>query len=120
MPAARLCASRPRAFEPIRAMSVLVRREERPEGGYLVHVTIDNARKLNSLNRALMTEIVETAGRLAEDSQLRLAIRTRAGQRAFVGPADIGEIAAPHHANPPRLITTLQRRRDAIRCLPAP
>ena len=43
-------------------MSVLVRHEERPEGGHLARVTIDNAAKLNSLNRALMDEIIEAAG----------------------------------------------------------
>jgi enoyl-CoA hydratase/carnithine racemase len=48
-------------------VAVLVRREERPEGGYLAHLTIDNAGKLNSLNRILMTEIVETVGALAMD-----------------------------------------------------
>src|SRR5467141_1127008 len=48
-------------------MSVVVRREERPEGGHLAHVTIDNIGKLNSLDRALMTEIVEAVGGLAGD-----------------------------------------------------
>ena len=43
-------------------MGVLVHREERPEGGYLAHLTIDNIGKLNSLNRALMTEITQYGG----------------------------------------------------------
>ena len=62
-------------------MGVLVRREERPEGGYLAHLTIDNAGKLNSLNRTLMTEIVETVGGLAADPRLRLAVVSGAGER---------------------------------------
>src|SRR5258708_15093038 len=97
MPAASLCAARPRALEPIRAVSVVVRREERPEGGHLAHVTIDNIGKLNSLNRELMIEIVSTVAELGGDSQLRLAILSGAGERAFVGGADVGEIASLDH-----------------------
>jgi len=101
-------------------VSVLVRREERPEGGHLVHVTIDNEGKLNSLNRALMAEIVETSGRLAGDPQLRLAILTGAGDRAFVGGADIGEIAALDQATARSVITAVHRCCDAFRRLPVP
>ena len=101
-------------------MSVLVRREERPEGGHLVHVTIDNAGKLNSLNRGLMTEIIETAARLAGEPQLRLAILTGAGERAFVGGADISEIAALDHASARDFITAVHRCCGAFRRLPVP
>jgi enoyl-CoA hydratase/carnithine racemase len=101
-------------------MSVLVRREERPEGGHLVHVTIHNSGKLNSLNRALMTEIIETAGPLAGDRQLRLAILTGAGERAFVGGADIGEIAALDQATARSFITAVHRCCDVFRRLPVP
>jgi enoyl-CoA hydratase/carnithine racemase len=45
-------------------------------------------------NRALMAEIVETADGLATDPQLRFEVPTGAGGRAFIGGADIGEIAA--------------------------
>ncbi len=58
-------------------MAVVVAREERKEGGHLVRVTIDNARKLNTLNRALMVEIVETIERLEADAALRLVILER-------------------------------------------
>src|SRR6266851_9946700 len=101
-------------------MSVLVRREERPEGGRLVRLTIDNAGKLNSLNRTLMTEIVETARELAADPQLRLAILTGAGERAFVGGADIGEIAALDHGTARSFITSVHRCCDVFRRLPVP
>ena len=78
-------------------MGVLVRREDRPEGGHVAHLTIDNAGKLNSLNRTLMTEIVEAVGGLAQDTRLRLVVVSGAGERAFVGGADIGEIAVLDH-----------------------
>jgi enoyl-CoA hydratase len=99
-------------------MSVMVRREERPEGGHLVWLTIDNAGKLNSLNRALMSEITEAAGALATDPELRLAIVTGAGERAFVGGADIGEIATLDRDSARSFITSVHRCCDAFRRLP--
>ena len=101
-------------------MGVLLRREERAEGGYLAHLTIDNVAKLNSLNRTLMAEIVETVGGLTADPQLRLAVVSGAGERAFVGGADIGEIAALDHANARSFITLVHRCCDAFRQLPVP
>src|SRR5437762_706651 len=101
-------------------MSVIVQGEERPEGGRLARLTIDNASKLNSLNRALMAEILEAAGGLAADPQLRLVILSGAGERAFVGGADIGEIAALDRESARGFITAVHRCCDAFRRMPAP
>jgi enoyl-CoA hydratase len=101
-------------------MGVLVHREDRPEGGYLAHLTIDNIGKLNSLNRGLMTEIAEAVGGLVEDPRLRLAVLRGAGERAFVGGADIGEIAALDHTTARSFITLVHRCCDAFRRLPVP
>jgi enoyl-CoA hydratase len=101
-------------------MSVLVRREQRSEGGHLAHVTIDNIGKLNSLNRELMVEIVSAVAKLDNDPQLRLAILSGAGERAFVGGADIGEIAALDHVTARSFITLVHRCCDAFRRLPVP
>jgi enoyl-CoA hydratase/carnithine racemase len=83
-------------------------------------VTINNSAKLNSLNRELMTEIVGTVTVLGEDPQLRLAILSGAGERAFVGGADVGEIAALDHATARSFITLVHRCCDAFRHLPVP
>jgi enoyl-CoA hydratase len=101
-------------------MSVLVDREERPEGGWVAHVTIDNSAKLNSLNRELMTEIVNAAVGLREDPGLRLVILRGAGERAFVGGADVGEIAGLDHVSARSFITLVHRCCDAFRRLPVP
>ncbi len=74
-------------------MGVVAVREERPEGGHLVRLTIDNRAKLNTLGRALMLEIVEAIERLEVERGLRLVIVSGAGERAFVGGADIAELA---------------------------
>jgi len=101
-------------------MSVLVRREQRSEGGHLAHVTIDNIGKLNSLNRELMIEIVSSVAELGDDPQLRLAVLSGAGERAFVGGADIGEIAALDHVTARSFITLVHRCCAAFRRLPVP
>jgi enoyl-CoA hydratase/carnithine racemase len=98
----------------------LLQREERAEGGCLARVTIDNTSKLNSLNRALMGEIVEAVAALASDPGLRLGILTGAGGRAFVGGADIGEIAALDHTSARDFITMVHRCCDSFRRLPVP
>jgi enoyl-CoA hydratase/carnithine racemase len=101
-------------------MSVMVQHEERLERGRLARLTIDNASKLNSLNRALMAEIIEAADGLAADPQLRLVVLTGAGERAFVGGADIGEIAALHRESAREFITLVHRCCDAFRRMPVP
>jgi enoyl-CoA hydratase len=101
-------------------MSVMVQREERPEGGRLARLTIDNASKLNSLNRALMAEIIKAADGLAADPQLRLVVLTGAGERAFIGGADIGEIAALDRESAREFITLVHRCCDAFRRLRVP
>jgi enoyl-CoA hydratase len=101
-------------------MSVTVQCEERPEGGHVARLTIDNSSKLNSLNRALTAQIIEAAERLAVDPRLRLLVLTGAGERAFVGGADVGEIAALHRDSARDFITLVHRCCDAFRRLPVP
>jgi enoyl-CoA hydratase/carnithine racemase len=103
-----------------RAMVVVVAREERPEGGHLTRVTIDNAAKLNTLNRALLVEIVETVEQLEADAALRLVILTGAGGRAFVGGADIGELAGLDRDSARDFITMVHRCCDGFRRLAVP
>ena len=98
----------------------LVRREPQPESGHVAHLTIDNRAKLNSLDRALMEEIVERMGAVAADPELRLAILSGAGGRAFVGGADIAEIAGLDALAARHFITLVHRCCDAFRRLPVP
>ncbi|HEX6442539.1 MAG TPA: enoyl-CoA hydratase [Stellaceae bacterium] len=101
-------------------MGVSVTREERPEGGHLVRFTIDNAAKLNALNRELMVEIVEAVQALEADPELRLVILTGAGERAFVGGADINELATLDPESAREFITLVHRCCDGFHRLPVP
>ena len=56
-------------------------------------ITINRPDKLNALNATVIAELGDAAARLREDQQIRGAILTGAGPKAFVAGADIGEIA---------------------------
>src|SRR4051795_7564976 len=103
-----------------RAMGVRVAREDRPEGGYLARLVIDNASKLNALNRELMVEIVEAVKTLEVDPELRLVILTGAGERAFIGGADINELAQLDTDSAREFITLVHRCCDGFHRLPVP
>ena len=103
-----------------RAMGVSVAREDRPEGGYLARLTIDNAAKLNSLNRELMLEIVDAVKALEAEPELRLVIVTGAGDRAFIGGADINELAALDPDSAREFITLVHRCCGGFHRLPVP
>src|SRR5580700_10200007 len=101
-------------------MSVGVVREARAEGGFIARVTFDRAAKLNALDRTLMAEIIEAVTGLADDPALRLAIVTGAGGRAFIGGADLDELAALDADSARGFITAVHVCCDAFRHLPVP
>jgi enoyl-CoA hydratase len=101
-------------------MSVGVVREARAEGGFIARVTFDRAAKLNALDRTLMAEIIEAVTGLADDPALRLAVVTGAGGRAFIGGADIDELAALDADSARAFITAVHVCCDTFRHLPVP
>jgi enoyl-CoA hydratase len=103
-----------------RGMAVLVAREARPEGGYVARITIDNAPRLNTINRAQAVEIVKTIKQFEDDSALRLVVLTGAGERAFVGGADLNELARLDPDSAAEFITLIHRCCDGFRRLAVP
>jgi enoyl-CoA hydratase/carnithine racemase len=101
-------------------MSVSVEREERTEGGFVARIMIDRAAKLNALNRTLMAEIIEAMTGLAADPNLRLAVVSGAGGRAFIGGADIDDLAALDADSARAFISAVHVCCDAFRHLPVP
>ncbi len=83
-------------------------------------VTIANAAKLNTLNRALMTSLIDAVEALAGDSDLRAVVVRGAGARAFIGGADITEMATLDAASARAFITSVHRTCDVFRRLPVP
>jgi enoyl-CoA hydratase len=83
-------------------------------------VTIANAPKLNTLNRAVMTALIGAVTRLSHDPTLRVMVLRGAGTRAFIGGADITEMAGLDAGSARAFITLVHQTCDAFRRLPVP
>ena len=56
-------------------------------------LTVNRPEKLNALSGAVVGELSDAFGRVANDSAIRAVIVTGAGEKAFVAGADIRELA---------------------------
>jgi enoyl-CoA hydratase/carnithine racemase len=83
-------------------------------------VTVDNRRKLNTLNSALMREFIAQVETLAGRDDLRALVLTGAGEAAFVGGASIDEMAKLDRVSAGNFITLVHRTCDCLRRLPVP
>lgn len=87
----------------------------------IARVTVDRPAKLNAMGSALLAELAAVLGRLALQPELRGVVLAGAGERAFIGGADIPEMAAlPDGAAARRFIGTVHAACRAIRDLPVP
>ena len=83
-------------------------------------VTIDNPAKLNTLNTPVMTDLIAAVERLGADDALRAVVLRGAGERAFIGGADINEMAGLDPDSARAFITLVHRSCDVFRRLPVP
>jgi len=88
--------------------------------GVIARVTIDNAAKLNTLGGALMIAFVDAVEALGRRDDLRAVVLTGAGEKAFIGGANIHEMAALDAAGAQAFITLVHRCCAALRELPVP
>jgi enoyl-CoA hydratase/carnithine racemase len=99
---------------------VAVRHDDRP-GGRVAYVTIDNGAKLNSLSSEVMAQFVEVFRNLSADPSLRAVVLRGAGDKAFIGGANIDEMAEVTHSEAARaFILKVHGCCRAIRDLPVP
>jgi enoyl-CoA hydratase/carnithine racemase len=99
--------------------SVELRIEQRA-GGSVALLTIDNRAKLNTLNSVLMTEFIGKVEGLAAQEELRALVLSGAGEKAFIGGANIPEMAALDSDSARDFITLVHRTCDCLRRLPVP
>ena len=83
-------------------------------------VTIDNPARLNTLNTPVMTDLIAAVERLGADETLRAVVLRGAGERAFIGGADIDEMAGLDPDTARAFITLVHRSCDVFRRLPVP
>jgi enoyl-CoA hydratase/carnithine racemase len=88
--------------------------------GRVARVVVDNRARLNILDTDGMRRLRDAFRELAQDGELRAAVLTGAGDRAFIGGADITEMAGLQPDTATALITTLHEACLAVRELPVP
>ncbi len=99
---------------------VLVAYDDRGAQGRVATVTLNNPAKLNTMNRALMGAFLDVMAGLGADNTVRAVILRGAGDRAFVGGADVRELAALDPVSAMAFITLVHRCCHAVRALPVP
>jgi enoyl-CoA hydratase len=83
-------------------------------------VTIDRPAKLNAMSRAVVRQLIDATAALRTDATLRAVVLRGAGTRAFVGGADIHDLAALDAATAEDFITGVHHACDGFRRLPVP
>jgi enoyl-CoA hydratase/carnithine racemase len=102
------------------ARQVRVTLSDFPEG-QVATVTICNACRLNTMNSAMMGDFIGEMGTLAANEKLRAVVLTGDGEKAFIGGADIKEMAALHDpAGAGAFISRVHACLAAVRDLPVP
>ena len=101
------------------AMRIGVAIEERAEG-LVATVTVAHAAKLNIVGTAAVARLAETFQRLSGEALLRAVVLRGEGERAFIGGADIVEMATLDVQRGRAFIAGLHAAMAAIRACPVP
>jgi len=86
----------------------------------VAYVTIDHARKLNALSTPVMQALVQSMEQVAARDDLRAVVLAGAGGKAFIGGADVNEMAALEPGSARRFITQVHRTCRAMVECPVP
>jgi enoyl-CoA hydratase len=93
--------------------------EETPNGA-IARITINNQQKANTLNSAAIDDLNKTLSQLDKNADIALVILTGAGEKVFVGGADIKEMSTLNTETARTFITNLHHACHKIRYLHAP
>ena len=93
--------------------------ESRP-GGLVARVTLDNPRKLNIFTREAMAALVEKMREAELKDGLRAVVLTGAGDKAFVGGADLDALGSLDPASARAFIGQVHDACAAMRECPVP
>ena len=94
--------------------------EEHDGRGSIAHITIDNQNRLNILNASLISQLTSVAKGLRDDERIRAVVVTGAGDRSFIGGADVKEMVELKPESARAYITNLHHACAAIRRLNVP
>jgi enoyl-CoA hydratase len=99
---------------------VLVAIEDRGESGTVARVTVNNPGQRNALGNAGKRELAEAIEAVALDARLRVIVLTGAGDRSFIGGANITEMATFEHGHASEGPALTHRVCEAVRRAPVP
>lgn len=106
--------------EPQDSSPVLVRIDRRGQHGHVATVSINNAAKLNRLGVEQMRAFIDTVTELGNDPALRVLVVTGEGERAFMGGANLFELAELDPPKARQFLTLVHHMSKALRDLPVP
>lgn len=102
------------------APSVILSLEDYEDRGRVARIVVDYQTRLNILNSTSIAQLTSAVDSLRDDELLRVLILTGAGSRAFIGGADINEMAEFDEESARSFITRLHQACTALRKLPVP
>src|SRR6266446_8210803 len=86
--------------------------------GCVARIVVDNQARLNILNSQLIRQLTAAINSLNNNERLRVLILTGAGDQAYIGGADINEMAALDKSSARDFIARLHDACAALRQLP--
>jgi enoyl-CoA hydratase len=93
---------------------------EQRESGRVATVTVDHRARLNILDSGRIARLRQAFLDLASDEELRIVVLTGAGDRAFIGGADVNELVTLDEHSAEGFIRSLHEACRAMRDLPVP
>ena len=99
---------------------VLINIETRGERGRVAWITVNYPERINILNTPIMRQLTAAFDDLSSDEEVRVAVLSGAGDRSFIGGADINEMVGLGPATAKEFISTLHGFCAAIRACPVP
>ncbi len=94
--------------------------DDHDDRGCVARITVDHQARLNLLNTSLIQQLISVVNSLHDNERLRVVILTGAGDRAFIGGADINEMVGLDPSSGRAFISRLHEACAALRELPVP
>ena len=93
---------------------------EKRAGGLVARLTIDNPAKLNILTPETLKDLVLSVKKAQRKPSLRAVVLTGAGEKAFIGGADLGTLGSLDPKSARKFITRIHEACAAMRDCPVP
>ncbi|HSB12372.1 MAG TPA: enoyl-CoA hydratase [Blastocatellia bacterium] len=110
----------PQVMEPESTNRIALEFEDLGDRGRIARIVVDHQARLNILNTELIQALTAAVNQTATDERLRVLILAGAGDRAFIGGADINEMGALDQSSAREFISRLHEACLSLRTLPVP